>query len=100
LCYIKGLSAIDLESYNRKLTVSDNGSLTDPYSIPATEWICDIKKLSYITWRDVTTYLIDTPSEYTKENTKAYRSLEAYDMFQDKHCFFLRMQIQFLLLLH
>ena len=38
-------------------------------------------------------YLIDTVWEYTKSkaNMKAYQSLEAYDMFQDKHvqdCFF------------
>ena len=52
--YIKCFSTINLKSYNGKLTVSNNanhlnGKLNDHYSIPATEWICDTKKLPYIT---------------------------------------------------
>ena len=41
--------------------------------------------LRYISWKDVTTYLIDTPSKFTNESLKAYKSLEAYDYFVCGH---------------
>ena len=52
--YIKGLSPINLESYNGRLALSNNanhlnGYLIDPYSISATGWTCNINKLPYIT---------------------------------------------------
>ena len=66
-------------------------TLPDPYSL--CDWSNDIGKLPEISWRDVTEYLIDTPSVYTKEALKAYKSLEAYDYFVCGHvqdCFYPR----------
>ena len=50
--------------------------LTDPYLLKD-KWSDDIASLPEITWRDVTKYLLDTPSTYTKDLIKAYKSLEA-----------------------
>ena len=49
------------------------------------DWSDDILALPSISWRDVTTYLIDTPSKFTNESLKAYKSLEAYDYFVCGH---------------
>ena len=49
------------------------------------DWHEDVAFLPDITWRDVETYLIDTPSEYTKESMRAYKSLDAYDYFVCGH---------------
>nr|XP_047128389.1 uncharacterized protein LOC124809027 [Hydra vulgaris] len=53
----------------------------NPENFNESVWQKDITKLPDITWRDVITFLIDTPSEFTKENTKAYKSLEAYKTY-------------------
>ena len=49
------------------------------------DWSDDITLLPNISWKDVTTYLIDTPSKFTNESLKAYKSLEAYDYFVCGH---------------
>ena len=51
----------------------------------AERWDENINKFSDITWRDVTGYLIETPSLYTKESMIAYKSLEALDYFACGH---------------
>lgn len=79
----------DRKAYLKKLTLENNERLPDPYEIET--WVEDINKFPIITWRDVTEYLIDSPSIYTKETMKAYKSLEAYDYFVCGHvqdCFF------------
>ncbi|XP_065068517.1 uncharacterized protein LOC135693861 [Rhopilema esculentum] len=48
-------------------------------------WSNDITLLPSLSWRDVTEYLIDTPSKFTKEALKAYKSLEAYNYFICNH---------------
>ena len=44
--------------------------LPDPYTLAVEEWEENINKFPDITWRDVTEYLIETPSLYTKESMK------------------------------
>ena len=53
----------------------------NPENFNESVWKKDITKLLDITWRDVLIFLIDTPSEFTKENTKAYKSLGAYKTY-------------------
>ena len=65
----------------RKITLQNGDIIKTPQEIADDKWVNDITKLPSITWRDVTTYLLDTPSEFTKENVKAYKSLEAYSTF-------------------
>ena len=44
--------------------------LADPYLLKD-KWSDNIASLPEITWQDVTEYLLDTPSTYTKESIKA-----------------------------
>ena len=55
------------------------------------DWRDDVTLLPDITWNDVTFYLTETPSIFTKENVRAFKSLEAYDYFVCGHvheCFY------------
>ena len=56
----------------------------DPYSLK-NGCIEDVYALPEVSWEDVTHYLIDTPSIYTKGKLKAYKSLEVYDYFVNGH---------------
>ena len=88
--YMKQLSRNDQDRYKNKLTLADGTQLADPYTLD-TGWEDDITRLPNITWRDVTSYLIDTPSVYTKESMKAYKSLDAFNYFMCGHvqdCFY------------
>lgn len=88
--YMKKLSTDDYDRYKAKLTLADGTHLSDPFAL-STGWEDDISKLPNITWRDVTEYLIDTPSVYTKESMKAYKSLDAFNYFLCGHvqeCFY------------
>ena len=38
-----------------------------------------MSKISEVTYPDIYSYLIDTPSEFTKEKMKGYKSPEAYN---------------------
>ena len=88
--YIKQLSTDDNDRYKAKLTLADGTHLPDQFSL-STGWENDISKLPNITWRDVTEYIIDMPSVYTKELMKAYKSLDAFNYFLCGHvhdCFY------------
>ena len=87
--YAQGLNAENKAQYFKKLTLPSEEVLPDPYLL--CNWSNDISKVPEISWRDVREYLIDTPSVYTKEALKAYKSLEAYDYFVCGHvqsCFY------------
>ena len=72
--YINSLSSSDCTDYLKKLVLSNGEKLPDPYNIPSEEWISDMSK-----WPDICSYLIEKPSVYTKENLRAYKSLDAYN---------------------
>ena len=70
--------------YREKLKLVTGEQLPDPYTLKE-KWTNDVSNLPEFTWKDVTEYLLDTPSAYTKESMKAYKSLEAYDHFVCGH---------------
>ena len=88
--YLFSLSNEDKVRYNDKLTLANGVKLEDPYAI-TTGWLADISKLPNITWSNVIKYLVDTPSEYTKEAVKAFKSLDGFEFFREGHvqdCFY------------
>lgn len=82
--YYKSLNNEDKIQYMKKLTL-ENGQnvLPDPFSI--VKWDNDILLLPDVSYVDLLDYLINTPSEFTKENMKTYKSLEAYNFFLNGH---------------
>ena len=67
--------------------------LPNPFTLESADWSVNIAHLPEISWRDVTEYLLDTPSSFTKESMIAYKSLEAFDYFVYGHvqdCFYNR----------
>lgn len=75
----------DRDLYEKKLTLKNGTLLSDPYGLQNNEWSDDVKKLPDVTYFDIVNYLIDTPSEFTKDKLKAYKSLEAYNFFVSGH---------------
>ena len=62
--YLSSLSNEDKVHYDRKLTLANGVKLDDPYS----------------------TYLVDTPSAYTKESVKAFKSLDGFEFLEKGMC--------------
>ena len=81
---LANLSEEELTRCREKLKLAIGKQLPDPYTLKE-EWTSDISSLPEITWRDVTKYLLDTPSACTKKSIKAYKYLEAYDYFVCGH---------------
>ena len=80
----------DKTEYLKKLILTSGKQLPDPFTLKDKQ-SDNIMNLPDISTRHVDTYLIDTPSPYTKESMKAYKSLEAYDYFVCGHvqdCFY------------
>ena len=44
-------------------------------------WKSDVKFMPDVSWSDMYNYLVNSPSEYTQDNSKAYKSLEAFNFF-------------------
>ena len=53
----------------------------DPYSIDKDDFSSDVKQFACVTNFDIINYLVFTTSAYTKDQVKAYKSLEAYNHF-------------------
>ena len=78
--YFNSLSLVDRQAYAAKLTLVNGVSLTDPYSISAAQWVHNHPtKWPPLQWPDIHDYLIETPSLYTREKLRAYKSLDAYN---------------------
>ena len=78
--------SLDEESqlyYDRKLTTADGKKLPDPMSLK--DWKNNVALLPDVSWPDIYNYLVNTPSEYTHESMKAYKSLKAYEFFVCGH---------------
>ncbi|XP_024859127.1 uncharacterized protein LOC112450070 [Kryptolebias marmoratus] len=83
--YYNSLSPSDKISYAAKLTLVNGIRLNDPYALHAGEWINDEKKWPKIQWPDIHSYLIETPSVYSRESLKSYKTLDAYCYVTDNH---------------
>jgi hypothetical protein len=75
--YVGTLPDKDRLLYLEKLVLTSGEEIPDPYSIGEADWIVDIREWPIISWPDIHGYLIDTPSLYTKEKLRAYKSLDA-----------------------
>ena len=82
--YFRSLSLNDKSWYQKKLTLSDGNTLPHPYSLPH-GWKSDVTLMPDITWPHVYNYLINTPSTFSKESLKAYKSLEAFNFYENGH---------------
>ena len=71
--YSVNISVEDLTRHREKLKLATGEQLTDPCTL-IERWTNDISRLPEITWRDVTEYLLDKTSVYTKESIIAYKS--------------------------
>ena len=60
------------------------GSSDDPYRI-VENWKNDLKPMSAVSWGGMYNYLVNSPSEYTYDKLKAYKSLEAFNFFVCYH---------------
>ena len=55
-------------SYKEKLTLSDGFALPDPFAVE--EWSDNTSEIPEVTYPDIYSYLIDTPSEFKKEKNE------------------------------
>ena len=78
------LESEDKKRYKEKLTLSNGKLLPDP-SVLDVGWKGEVRRLPDLCFADIFNYLINTPSDYTEENLKAYRSLEVYNFFVCGH---------------
>ena len=83
--YYKELSQADKTVYLSKLTLQNEKRLPDPFTIKDNNWSDDISMLPDMTYIDLFQYLVNTPSPFTMENLKAYKSLEAYNFYLSGH---------------
>jgi hypothetical protein len=52
----------------------------DPYE-EKLDWIKNVDILPSVTYQDIVTYLLFSPSVYSTDELKAYKSLDAYNQF-------------------
>ena len=78
--YYLNLGSEDKKRYKEKLTLSNRKLLRDS-NVLDVGWKEEVHYLLNLCFADIFIYLINTPSDYTKENLKAYQSLEAYNFF-------------------
>lgn len=74
------LNVEDRKKYNEKLKITLG---IDPYNVNS-KFFSDLMDLwPEVEFPDIVTYLLFSKSPYTKEQLKAYKSLEAYQYFVD-----------------
>ena len=79
--YYHGLEEQAKSRYREKL--AKIGALSDPYLSSTVSSSVDWQDWPDVRYPDIFSYLIETPSLYTHQQLKAYKSLEAYKQFVD-----------------
>ena len=78
--YFNELQKEDKAKYEHKLTLTNGQLLPDLYGI-VENMKTDVKLMPDISWGDMYNYLVNSPSEYTYDNVKPYKSLETFNFF-------------------
>ena len=76
--YVESLDSTSKVRYLAKLKVIDN---LDPYTMSADSFSADPTYLPAINYANIYTYLVNTPSPYTKDELECYKGLDAYTQF-------------------
>ena len=76
--YLSSLAPQEIQRYNEKISLIGGD---DPYKIPKGNFSNSHDVLPAVTYPDIYNYLVANPSPYSKEDLKAYKSLEAYNQF-------------------
>ena len=81
--YAESLQGDVKKRYAEKLKIIDN---IDPYEVHRSDWDTDVTRgkmdtslFPGITYPDIVIYLSNTPSPYSLEDFKAYKSLESFN---------------------
>ena len=74
--YLQKLDPPSKKRYLEKITVMGN---VDPYFLLSSNSFSTELNLPAVTYPDIVNYLVFSPSPYTAEDMKAYKSLEAYN---------------------
>jgi len=77
--YYKELNKDDQVRYKEKMRMLEMG--TDPYLLPTDEWSTNRNVWPSVEFPDICVYLLNSPSPYTKESLKAFKSMEGYAYF-------------------
>ena len=79
--YLQDLQGKVKERYLQKIELI-NG--LDPYSIKKKDWTSTkVDDYPSVTYPDIVNYLIFSPSPYSSDDLKSYKSLGAYNQFQE-----------------
>ena len=76
--YFESLDSASKVRYLAKLKVIGN---LDPYTMRADSFSADPTYLPSVNYANIYTYLVNTPSPYTKDELECYKGLDAYNQF-------------------
>ena len=76
--YLSSLAPQEIQRFNEKTSLFCGN---DRYKIPKGNFSNSHDVLSEVTYPDIYNYSVANPSPYSKEDLKAYKSLEAYNQF-------------------
>ncbi|KAL5011782.1 hypothetical protein ScPMuIL_010333 [Solemya velum] len=76
--YFETLDSVAKARYLNKLKSIDN---LDPYTMDAAGFSDDPTLLPSVKYANIYTYLVNTPSPYTKDELECYKGLDAYNQF-------------------
>ena len=80
---IKPISPEDAQRYGAKLTLGGK-RLPDPYyQIPSENWTDDLSQLPDVTFPDIYMHCVHKVGQYTNQELKSMKSLEAYNYFKN-----------------
>ena len=82
--YVSSLDYLAQKRYSEKYQI-EGVTLPDPYELKDEIWSEDLSLWPDLQFSDIYTYLIETKGQYTREDLKAYKSLESYSYYYNGH---------------